>query len=231
MNYGEQNIVTLKRSGLAVLSLLLIIVSACKGSSGPAAEPAIVFNEIPVIQSPDNPISITGAPETRAMAYGYYEFVPLATHSENQQLAFSISNKPDWAEFDPITGALSGIPNLAHVALYSGIVISASDGEAFSELEQFSIDVYVPVLTGATVNWLPPGAQLDGTELDGLSGYIINYGTSRYKLPHSVWVPSTQPASIFVDNIPAGLTYYFAIRAVDVYEQLSPYSQIVEASL
>lgn len=46
-----------------------------------------------------------------------------------------------WASFDPLTGQLSGSPNNAAVGLYTGIVISVSDGTSTVELPAFDITV------------------------------------------------------------------------------------------
>lgn len=216
---------------MALMFLVLVFVSACKSASEPAAD--FVTNNNggdPVVTTQDS-FFIDSVPDSRAMAFGFYEFVPQTAQPDETLLSFSIGNKPPWAEFDPTTGTLSGIPVFNDVAMYSDISITASDGITTATLGPFSIDVYVPVLTSATLSWTPPSLRLDDTELDDLAGYVIHYGTSRYRFPHKVNVPSGDLASFFLENIPADRTYFFTITATDSSGGISPPSDIIEARL
>ncbi len=84
---------------------------------------------------------ISGNPMTTIQAGSIYSFVPVASDPDGDNLTFSISNKPSWANFDTSTGQLFGSPNNSNVGTYSNIVISVSDGIASSSLTSFSISV------------------------------------------------------------------------------------------
>jgi hypothetical protein len=70
-----------------------------------------------------------------------YEFTPVASDLDNDPLTFSISGKPQWANFDGNTGRLSGTPQAGDAATYDGITITVSDGDLSSSIGPFSITV------------------------------------------------------------------------------------------
>ena len=83
--------------------------------------------------------TISGTPATSVFAGASYSFTPSATGSN---LTFSIVNKPAWATFNTATGQLSGTPTAANAGIYSGIVISVTDGVNIpASLPAFSITV------------------------------------------------------------------------------------------
>ncbi len=84
---------------------------------------------------------ISGNPMRTIQAGNIYSFIPLASDPDGDNLTFSISNKPSWANFDTNTGQLFGSPNNSNVGTYSNIVISVSDGIVSSSLASFSISV------------------------------------------------------------------------------------------
>ena len=69
---------------------------------------------------------ISGTPKISTRIHDSYQFQPAASDSNNDKLTFSITNKPNWADFDPNTGRLSGIAT--ELQTNSDIVISVSDG-------------------------------------------------------------------------------------------------------
>ena len=68
-------------------------------------------------------------------------------------LSFSVVNKPSWATFNSVNGALSGTPSNDDVGTTSGIIISVSDGTISTSLSAFSIEV-------TNVNGMP---EISGT--------------------------------------------------------------------
>jgi len=93
---------------------------------------------------------ISGAPTTSVNQNSIYQFTPTATDADGDTLTFSIKNKPNWASFDGITGALSGVPRQADVGTYRDLVISVSDGREIVDMAPFSI-------TAINVNDSPVG--------------------------------------------------------------------------
>ena len=92
----------------------------------------------PVINTPP---TLQGTPGTVVVAGNAYEFVPQAADADGQTLVFSISNKPQWAQFDPATGRLWGTPAETDVGVVRSIVIAVSDGTAGTALSAFDISV------------------------------------------------------------------------------------------
>ena len=114
--------------------------------------------------------------------------------------------------FNTVTGQLSGTPSGADVGTYTNIVIRVSDGIAGTNLAAFSISV-IQVATGsATISWIPPTENTDGTPLIDLGGYRIYYGTNSSSLDRVITINNVGTTRYVVDNLTSG-TYYFGIRA------------------
>ena len=113
----------------------------------------------------NQPPTITGTPATTVNEGSPYHFAPTATDSDSgDNLTFSISNKPAWADFDNQTGVLNGTPGLNDAGDYGNIIISVSDGNASAQLSAFTISV-VDVSTALVVSTHSPTTQAAGTAL------------------------------------------------------------------
>lgn len=91
---------------------------------------------------PTGLLAITGTPSTTAIVGTPYSFTPAITGGLATPTAL-ISNKPPWANFNAVTGQMSGTPNAAEVD--ANITISASDGFTTVSLAPFSITVSAAV--------------------------------------------------------------------------------------
>jgi uncharacterized protein (DUF1800 family) len=102
------------------------------------------------IQVENPPPVIEGVPNTAVVTGNTYRFVPIATDSNGDKLVFSITQKPAWAKFSSTTGELTGIPKGNQSGVYSGIVITVSDGKNKVSLPEFSIrvDNLPPTISG-----------------------------------------------------------------------------------
>jgi Fibronectin type III domain len=70
-----------------------------------------------------------------------------------------------------------------------------------------------PATTGtATLTWVAPTTNTDGTTVTPLSGYTLYYGTSASSLTHSVVVSGSTTTSYTITGLAAG-TWYFAVIA------------------
>ena len=100
----------------------------------------------------NRPPAISGQPDTSVQAGERYEFTPVASDLDNDPLTFSISGKPEWANFDGNTGRLSGTPQAGDAATYDSITITVSDGDLSSSIGPFSITVKTnngaPIISG-----------------------------------------------------------------------------------
>lgn len=197
-----------------------IVISGSDGTSSTHLAPFAVT----VLPLPDNPPHISGTPVTAVVAGHAYAFQPTATDPNGLAVKFGIYGKPAWAVFDTNTGRLSGIPAAANAGTYANIIITAYDGYMKGVLPAFSIVVHAapsvptPVpppasTTGsATVSWIPPTVNNDGSVLGNLAGYYIYYGTSPDNLSHSVTVANAGLTRYVLSGL-ATQTWYFAMTA------------------
>ena len=111
--------------------------------------------------------TISGEPATSINEDEEFSFTPAATDEDQDELNFSIENKPEWAEFDTATGALTGTPNFDQAGIYTDIIISVTDGEVTASLPAFSITVnnvnHVPTISGEPTTAVTEGGQYSFT--------------------------------------------------------------------
>lgn len=94
------------------------------------------------VSETNQPPSIGGTPATSAKEGSLYSFTPSAEDMDaDDNLSFSIANRPAWATFNSATGTLQGIPGNQDVQTFTAITISVSDGQASDSLPAFSITV------------------------------------------------------------------------------------------
>lgn len=125
--------------------------------------------------------TISGSPATSVQATQAYSFVPSAKDPEGRTLMFSIENKPSWAAFSTVSGALSGSPTATQVGTYSNIGIRVTDGTLTASLPAFAITVtsapapapsnHAPVISGTPVTSATAGTayafQPTASDADG----------------------------------------------------------------
>ena len=114
---------------------------------------------------PDNNFApqINGTPGVAVEAGSMYQFLPSASDADGDPLTFSVSNKPTWTTFEAANGLMSGIPAESDVGLYSGIVVSVSDGKITTSLPAFTISVSSSFgNTAPTINGSPPATATQG---------------------------------------------------------------------
>jgi hypothetical protein len=185
--------------------------SAAPGAATAAATTPAATTQSGATSSSQAP-TITGVPATAIAVSQTYAFKPAASDPNGDALTFRIQNKPAWATFSTTDGRLQGTPTLANVGTYSGIVISVTDGTNTKALATFAINV-TQIATGtATVSWLAPTVNEDGSALTNLAGYRIYYGTSQADLTQFVTIDSVGVLTHMVDNL-SPATWYFAVKA------------------
>ena len=196
--------------------------------------------------------TIGGNPSTRVDEGSPYYFAPSASDVDGDTLAFSIANKPSWANFDSATGVLSGRPGQNDVGHYKGVQISVSDGNGGSaSLPPFTITVgnvnEPPVISGSPPDsvdqgtfyyFAPRASDPDG---DKLSFSIVNK-PSWLSFDSATGVlqgtPETEDVGLFenilmmvTDGHGGHATLAFSIRVLakaDVYLTLDADRQILE---
>ena len=115
----------------------------------------------------NTPPAISGTPAGTVVAGNFYEFIPQVADPDGQTLVLSITGKPAWAQFDPITGRLWGTPAETDVGTSQGVRIKVSDGVAQTALPAFDIVVRAGTPPGPTnrvpvISGVPAGAVAAG---------------------------------------------------------------------
>ncbi len=191
-----------------------IRIVASDGTSGTTLRPYFTITVTSSGSGTNTAPKISGTPPTSVTASTAYSFLPTASDANNDPLTFSITNKPGWATFSTSTGRLSGTPTAANVGTTSNVSIRVSDGKASASLPAFAVTVVAAggATGAATLSWVPPTRNTNGTALTNLAGFRINYGTSAGSLTRSIQVSNPSVSSYVVENLTAG-TWYFAVKA------------------
>src|SRR5204862_5513175 len=120
--------------------------------------------------------------------------------------------------FDRYTGRLYGTAGQSAIGTYTDIAISATSGGKRASLPAFAINVTPPAnivpatLGSATVSWVSPTINVDGTPLTDLAGFRVFYGMSPNQLDQKIELPDATFTSVQIEDLAAG-TYYFAVKA------------------
>jgi hypothetical protein len=157
--------------------------------------------------------SLSGTPVTSVVAGQPYQFSPLAADADGNALSFRVQNAPAWATFNATNGTLSGTPGAGDIGTFSGIIISVSDGVTTTSLPAFAIAVTQIATGSATLSWVAPTLNTDGTALTGLTGYRIYFGTNASALTQWVDVPNASVSTYVLGNL-SPATWYFAVKAM-----------------
>lgn len=157
-----------------------------------------------------------------------YSYSPLATDADGDALTYSIINRPSWAAFNSITGALSGTPNSANAGTTTGVVISVSDGKTTTAIGPFSITVTINNSGTATLSWVAPTTRKDGSpfSLSELRGYNVYEGATSTNLSPVTSITDPTATNHTVSNLATG-THFFAVTAYDTSGAESSYSNVV----
>ena len=202
-----------------------IVLSVSDGTSE-AALPAFSL----AVSAPRAP-TISGRPSTAATVGAAYSFRPTATDPNGYPLVFIVAGKPAWANFDPRTGTLSGVPTSADAGKSSTVTVTASDGFSTASLPAFTVAVAGAANSGsAALSWVAPTLRTDGTALNNLAGFRIYYGTVSGSYPNSISITNPKLGGYTVEALPAG-TYYFVTTAFDAYGNESAYSNPVSKTI
>ena len=203
-------------------------------SDGTTSVPLPTFS-IQVTAPPAIPPTISGTPPTQAQAGTAYSFTPAAKDPNGKTISFSIQNKPSWASFSIATGQLSGTPGTANVGTDANIVITVSDGTTSAALPAFTITVAAaptpPQTQGtATLKWMAPTLNTDGSPITNLSGYVVNYGNSPTALSQTVSITNPATLTYTVQNLGTG-TWYFGVSSTESDGTVSALSAVVSKTI
>ena len=159
--------------------------------------------------------TIVGTPPQNVLEGQLYEFTPSASDPDGDTLGFSIARKPAWAQFDKATGRLSGTPSAADVGNFTNIAISVTDGQASAAMAAFDVTVNQIAIGNATLAWMPPTANDDGSTLTDLASYRIYYGRNKDNLTQVIEVDNPGLTSYVIENLTLA-RWFFTMTSVNI---------------
>jgi hypothetical protein len=196
-----------------------VISSAFNPAPTSTQQPAVAAPAQPPTAAPAQPpttlsLMISGAAATTAKVGQAYSFQPSATNTENATPTFAISGAPKWTTFSSTTGRLSGTPTSADVGMTQNIIVQVSNGKSTAALAAFAITVAAAgSSTGsASLTWVAPTQNTDGSVLANLSGYVIHYGTASQTYTSTITITNPGLTRYVVVDLAAG-KYFFSMTA------------------
>ena len=133
------------------------------------------------------------------------------------------------ATFNSGNGRLRGAPSEADVARVQ-YLISVTDGAVTTSLAAFSIEVVATASGSATLSWLAPAQNSDGSPLTDLASYRVYFGDVCRRLPQLADRQGLWRREPMVDQLTPA-TWYFVITAVDSGRAESGYSNVASKSV
>lgn len=136
-----------------------IVISVSDSANARAQLPAF---SILVTNVNDAPV-LSGTPAVTVAQGASYSFTPsLVDIDVGDSATFSITNKPTWASFSTVTGALSGTPSNDELGTTNAIVITVVDGSGASDsLTAFNLEVTnvndAPTIIGTPITSISQG--------------------------------------------------------------------------
>ena len=193
-------------------------------------EPAV---EEPAVEEPAvEPLTITSQPASQIVE----EADPV---SLNIEVSGGAEVSFQWLKDGVVVeGAESNTLVIANATLedagdYS-VVITSTEGVAFSEIATLLVNEDQPVVTVKSIalSWDLPQEREDGSALESyeIDGYVIAYGTDANNLNQQITIEGALVLEAVVEDLAEG-TYYFAIATVDSDGTQGAYSATIQQSI
>jgi hypothetical protein len=202
-----------------------IVITVSDGKTGGTA--SLAGFTITVNAAANRAPTISGTPTTSVTAGTAYNFKPTAADADGDTLTYSIQNKPSWATFNTTTGQLTGTTT---AGTYSNIIISVTDTKDTVSLPAFTITVTSSADGSATISWTPPTQNTDGSTINDLAGFRIQYGTSASALTQTIQVSNPGLATYVVTGLSSG-NWFFTVRAYNSGGAESANSSVVSKTI
>jgi len=164
--------------------------------------------------SSDPSLTISGTPPLQVLVGTPFSFTPTVDNPDGVSLSFSAANLPGWASINGTTGVISGTPGAGDVGTHNNITVTVSGGGASDTSPAMSIEVVAISSGTATLSWVAPTQNTDGSPLTNLAGYTIHWGQSPSNLNNSVTINNAGITTYFIDQLTPA-TWYFATSAFD----------------
>ena len=192
--------------------------ASADGAAGATGSSSTVPVSTPVSTPATAALALEGTPATTVVAGTPYAFQPTVSQSATA-VTYTVTNPPAWAVFSTSTGELDGTPPLSSVGATASITITASNGNSTATIGPFDITVTAPLASpppapagAATLTWVAPTLNTDGTPLTDLAGYHIYYGMNPAQLSLEVILNGAASTTYSVSGLTVG-AYYFAVTA------------------
>jgi hypothetical protein len=198
---------------VVLCSLLTLGLAACgeEGSSSSAA--ASTASDIPSLVAPSiGLIDRTSATETSG-----------ATTGINVAVNTTQSNTP--VSSTTPTGSTAGAAGSNTV---SGTTVASSNRTSTNS--STPVQPSSPSTGTATLDWMPPTENTDGSVLTNLAGYTVYYGTSPGNMTQSVKITNPGLTAYTLSNLPSG-RWYFAVTSYSSTGLESSRSGIVSTTI
>lgn len=222
-----------------------IVITASDGKASTSFGPFRVM-----VNRPANPVVpsvgarppvIGGTPPATIEAGTGYTFQVTASDPDGDRLSFGAQNLPAWLGLNTANGMITGTPTLAQVGTYSNISISVTDGSSTVALAPFTLTVTAPPATNtgagstegtgtATVSWVRPTQNADGTPLTDLAGFVVKYGTSATALTQRIAIDDPSMTRYTVQRLGRG-TWFFTVVSYTVAGVESDVSEVVSKTI
>jgi hypothetical protein len=124
----------LQRIKTYLLTLSVLILTACGGDSSSNPPPSVAANSPPIISGEVSSIRVGEG----------LNFTPTASDPNNDNLTFSSEGLPEWISFNTATGQLTGTPLDENLGSVSSITITVSDGQLSNSIT-FDLEVTKPI--------------------------------------------------------------------------------------
>ena len=191
-------------------ALLVLVIGGCGGGdSGSDASTGSA-----TAGSGSSRPTIQGRPGTTVAAGQSYSFQPVASGTNGGGVTFSAANLPAWLTLEATTGRLTGTPSAADIGTYTGVSVTVADSSGTATLGPFTITVSAMGSGTASLSWMPPSVNSDGSALLDLSGFVVLYGQSPTDLTQSIAIDNPSVTTYVVENLTSG-TWYFAVQAAN----------------
>ena len=219
-----------------------IVITATDGKASTSFGPFRVLINRPATSATTGGTSaptISGNPTLTVVAGTGYTLAVTASDADGDRLTFGATNLPAWLGLNTANGMVTGTPTLAQVGTYANISISVTDGTSTVALPAFTIVVTAPagaspaptVGSGtATISWVKPTQNSDGTSLTDLAGFVVKYGNSPTSLTQRIAVNDPAMTRYTLQNLGAG-TWYFTVVAETFSSNESDAAQVVSKTI
>ncbi len=232
--------VTWKVNGIAGGNAVVGTISATGTYTAPASPPTGGVTVTAVVTAQPShsasasvqlivpPPVITGTAPAVTLVGRAYGYTPQASDPNGLPLTFTAAGLPTWATLNPGTGALGGTPGAADVGS-SAIMLTVSNGYAQTQTS-FTLTVVQTASGSASLSWVAPTLQTDGSPLTDLAGFRVYFSTDPTTLSNRTDVSNSTVTTAVVANLTPG-TWYFAVTAIDKQGNESDFSGIATKTL